>query len=197
MVITGDLSFSSTNWGTMESTDFSESLFLDKLVDLGFQQKLHECAGTSLDVFFIGSEVKHITSRICLELEKLLYDKGMEKFSDHVPYLSSIVVEYEPVQAVSWNSRSFSNVDWEFVNTVVPEKPLTHFCSSNPNVLLSERYLWINRIMDRTIPVNLNTEDLCRHGCHLKRPTDWDGITLCWKSSSKRKLISLTKHPAL
>ena len=93
MVKTGDLNFSSTNWGTLESTDPSENLFLDNLVDLGFQQKLHECAGTSLDVFLISSEVKHINSRIRLELDKLLYDNWNKKFSDHVPYSSSILVE--------------------------------------------------------------------------------------------------------
>ena len=92
----------------MESTGPSESLFLDNLVDLGFQQKFHENAGTSLNVFLISTEVKHINSRICLELEKLLYDNWNKKFSDHVPYSSSILVEYEPVHAVSWKSRSFS-----------------------------------------------------------------------------------------
>ena len=97
MLITGEMNFSSTNWGTMESTDPSESLFLDNLVDLGFQQKLHESAGTSLDLFLISSEVKHINSRICLELEKLLCDNWNKKFSDHVPYSSSNLMEYEPV----------------------------------------------------------------------------------------------------
>ena len=92
MVTTGDLNFSSTNRGTMESTNFSESLFLVNLVDLGFQQKLHETAGTSLDVFLISSEVKHINSRICLELEELLCDNWKKKFSDHVPYSSSFLV---------------------------------------------------------------------------------------------------------
>ena len=153
MVISGDLKFSSTNWGTMESTDFSKNLFLDNLVQLGFQQKLHETTGTSLDVVRISSEVKHINSRICLELEKLLYDNWNKKSSDHVPYSSSILVEYEPVQAVSWKSRSFSNVDWELVNKVIAENPFDPFCLSNPNVLLSEWYIWIIRIMDKTIPV--------------------------------------------
>ena len=51
MVIIGDLNFSSTNWGTMKSTNASENLFLDNLDDQGFQQKLHESAGRSLDVF--------------------------------------------------------------------------------------------------------------------------------------------------
>ena len=148
MFITGDLNFSSTNWGTMESTDPSESLFLDNLVDLGFQQKLHESAGTSLDVFLISSEVKSINSRICLELEKLLYKNWNKKFSDHVPYSSSILVEYEPVQAVSWKSRSFSNVDWELVNKITSENPFDPFCLSNPNVVLSKRFIRINRILD-------------------------------------------------
>ena len=85
----------------MESTDPSESLFLDNLVDLGFQQKLHESAGTSLNVFLISSEVKDINSCICLELEKLFYDNRNKKFSNHVPYSRSTLVEYEPVQAVS------------------------------------------------------------------------------------------------
>ena len=74
MVISCDLNFSSTNWGTMESTDPSESLFLDNLLDLGYQQKLHESARRILDVFLVSSEVKHINSRFCLVLEKLLYD---------------------------------------------------------------------------------------------------------------------------
>ena len=93
MVVTGDLKFSSTNWRTLESTDPSESLFLDNLVDLGFHQKLHESAGMSLDVFLISSEVKHINSRICLDLEILLYDNWNKKFSDHVAYSSNILVE--------------------------------------------------------------------------------------------------------
>ena len=152
MVTTGNLNFSSTNWGSMESTDPSESLFLDNLVDLDFQQKLHESAGTSLDVFLISSEVKHINSRLCLELEKLLYDNWNKKF-DYVPFSSSILVEYEPVQAVSWKSGSFSNVDWELVNKVISDNPFDPFCLSNLNVLLSEWYIWINRIMDKTIPV--------------------------------------------
>ena len=95
------LSFSSTKWGTRESTDPSESLFFDNMVDLGFQQKLHESAGTSLDVFLISSEVKHFNSRFCLKLEKMLNDNWNEKFSDHVPYSSSILVEYEAGQVVS------------------------------------------------------------------------------------------------
>ena len=139
----------------MESTDrcLFQSLFLDNLVDLGFQQKLHKSTGTSLDVFLISSEVKHIKSRICLQLEKLLYDNWNKKFSDHLPYSSSILVEDEPVQAVSWKSRSFSNVDWELVNKVISENPFDPFCLSNPKVLLSEWYTRINRIMDKTIPV--------------------------------------------
>ena len=153
MVITGELIFSCTNWRTMESTDPSESLFLDNLLDLGFQQILHESTGTSLDVFLFSLYVKHINSSICLELEKLLYDDRNKKFSDHVPYSSGNLVEYEAVQAVSWKSRSFSNVDWELVNKVISENTFDPFCLSNPNVLLSEWYIWINRTMDKTIPV--------------------------------------------
>ena len=137
----------------MESTDISEILFLDNTVDLGFQQKLHQYRGTSLDVFLINSEVKHINSRNCLELEKLLYVNRNKNFSNHVPYSSSILVEYEPVQAVLWKSRSFSNVDWEFANKVISENTFDPFCLSNPNVRFSEWYLWISRIMDKTIPV--------------------------------------------
>ena len=62
-------------------------------------------------------------------------------------------MEYEPVQAVSRKSYSFSNVDWELVNKVISENPFDPFCLSNLNVLLSEWYIWINRIMDKTIPV--------------------------------------------
>ena len=139
----------------MKSTDPSESIFLDNLVDLGFQQKLHESAGTSRDVYFISSEVKHINIGVCLELEKLLYDNWSKMFSDHVPYSSSTLVEYEPVQAVSWKSRSFSNVDWELVNKVIYENPFDPFCLSNPNVLVSQWYTRINRIMDKTIRVKI------------------------------------------
>ena len=153
MVITGELIFSCTNWRTMESTDPSESLFLDNLLNLGFQQILHESTGTSLDVFLISLYVKHINSRICLELEKLLYDDRNKKFSEHVPYSSGILVEYEAVQAVSWKSRSFSNVDWELVNKVFSENPFDPFCLSNPNVLLSECYIRINGTMVKTKPV--------------------------------------------
>ena len=86
MVTTGDLNFSSTNWGAMESTNPSESLFLNNRVDLGFWQILHEFAGTSLDLFLISSEVRHINSRFCLQLDELFYDNWIKKFSDHVPY---------------------------------------------------------------------------------------------------------------
>ena len=120
----------------MESTDLSESLFLDNLVNLGFQHQLHASAGSSREVFLVNSEVKHINSRLCLELEKLFYDNWKEKFSDHVPYSSRILVEYEPVQAVTWKSLSFSNVDWELVNKVISENPFDPFCLSNPNVML-------------------------------------------------------------
>ena len=156
MVITGDLNFSSTNWGTMKSTDPPESLFLDNLVDLGFHQWLLQSARTSLDVFLISSEIKHINSRICLELQKPVYGNWNKKFSDHIPYSSSILVDCNSIQAVSWKSRSFSNVDREVVNKVISENPFDPFCLSNPNVLLFEWYMWINRILDKTIPVKTN-----------------------------------------
>ena len=67
-----------------------------------------------LQMCFISSEVKHINSLICLELEKLLYNNWKEKFSDHIAYLKNILVEYELVKVVSWKSRLFSNVDFFF-----------------------------------------------------------------------------------
>ena len=126
MVITGDLNFSCTNWGIMESTDPSEILFLDNLFDHGFQQKLHESAGTSLELFLISSEVKHINSCICLELEKLLMITGTK--TSQIMYRTQVVSWNMNQYKLSRENRAlFRTSTGSLTTKYFPKTLLTHF----------------------------------------------------------------------
>ena len=130
LIIVGDINLSDANWDTSHSNDDYEQSLLGLFVDINLEQLLRKSGSSnSLDVVLMSNRNSIFSTETNLNLHKV-YSLDGRSCSDHLPYviqLDSTIANVNPTNAPVF---SFSNVDWEIVESAFREHSFIGYCYS-------------------------------------------------------------------
>ena len=147
MVICGDFNFD-IDWRDYSSTFPDEQRFITGIEKLNLTQSVQfpTTREKTLDLVLVSPstdvlDIKPVTDNI-------------SKLSDHilVAFVISSVL-YSPKRTTPGKVFSYTKANYEPMRLQISRNPFTGHCWSNPNVLLSEWYDWLQHIISKTVPI--------------------------------------------
>ena len=149
-ILVGDLSFSETNWKTMDSSNANERLVLNTLSTLNYDHIL-DGREKQLDVLLTNKPESVINWKENRDIASTYNIEG-KACSNHVEYEFLLNLQAEPCAEPGLETCAFKKTDWSAFNDNIREEPFTPYCYSNVNELLRQWYIWLWEKLRKLIP---------------------------------------------
>ena len=151
IIITGDINFSQTNWETLSSPNAYEIQILEKYVEVNLTQH----AKTQLDVVLRSNPELIVTGQV----EKLLFKKLSDQFSDHKPYGSTLLSTTDcEINRLKNHQDAFKRTDWDGRNGSIKIQSFAPYCFGSVNELVRQWYGWLWEKIVSLYPKLLTTD---------------------------------------
>lgn len=154
IMLIGDANMPNTDWETLHSEVAYEDALLNKFSALNLSQLVafQTTKTKCLDIVLVSSEknILNVQPDDCLTKS---YSIGDRLLSDHSAVRVSVDAWLNETITKPKKKFSFGKADFELLQNAVLENAFIGRCWSNPNVLVSEWYDWLNTLLAYTVPM--------------------------------------------
>ena len=171
-------------WNIRSSENCESQSFLDVVDHLELEQHIDfpTAATGTLDLLFSKGELNLVSTKV-----KPL---SISSMSNHFPITAKFEIRKVNNVFRSYHNESkmfsYCKADFKALNADIIDKPFQGFCWSNPDVLLSDWYKWLNIKIERHVPTRTR---------HRARLAPW--ITQSTSNIIKKLNTAKKKYPAL